>query len=80
MVDSNNYTKVNSIKVSPGIGMGRVGNSDDYFIGPETPGVAPDPGKGNYKDSQGRIKRQAQRFRIFGYETDGTLIGEKAYP
>ena len=70
------YTNVFSIKVSPGIGMARVGNSDEYFIGPETPGLVPDPGNWNYKDSQGGIKRQAQRFRVFGYDPNYLLLGE----
>jgi hypothetical protein len=83
------YSGITSIKVAPGIGMGRVGNSDEYFIGPETPGVVPVPetfgkvgsvpvadsqSKG-YKDQSGRVKRQAQRFRVFAYEQD-TLMGE----
>ncbi|WP_353412067.1 LodA/GoxA family CTQ-dependent oxidase [Arenicella sp. 4NH20-0111] len=84
------YIGISSIKVAPGIGMGRVGNSDEYFIGPETPGVVPVPDTfgnvtgsqpsttddGKYKDAAGRIKRQAQRFRVFGYDQTGTLVGE----
>lgn len=83
------YSGITSIKVAPGIGMGRVGNSDEYFIGPETPGVVPvpetfgevssapasNPQSKGYKDQSGRVKRQAQRFRVFAYEQD-TLMGE----
>lgn len=74
-------TNVASIKVSPGIGIGRVGNSDEYFIGPETPSVVPEPTTGpntpsTYKDSTGAIKRQAQRFRVYGYDSDGNCLGE----
>src|SRR5689334_4175862 len=52
-------------RIHPGIGIARVGNSpDDFFIGPEAPGIPPTlkkPGaprfpKGKYKDDQGRIK------------------------
>jgi hypothetical protein len=32
--------------------------------------------KGGYKDAQGRIKRQAARFRLFGYDSGGKLVGE----
>ena len=71
-----NLTNVASIKVAPGIGLGRVGNSDEFFIGPETPGVVPDPGNKQYKDAQGRIKRQAQRFRVYAYNASGDLLGE----
>jgi hypothetical protein len=70
-------------KIHPAIGISRVGNSPtDFFIGPEVPGIS-DPPKGGYKDSGDpvnliapRIKRQAARFRIFGYSADGTCLGE----
>src|SRR5262245_49793241 len=73
------FTQVATCKIHPGIGIARVGNSPDaYFIGPELPGdprtaVAPD---GAYKDSNGRVKRQAARFRIYGYDKDGKNLGE----
>jgi len=82
------YSNVASIKVSPGIGIGRVGNSNEYFIGPETPDNIPLPDSftiaeattgtepGKYKDASGRVKRQAQRFRVYGYNCDGSLLGE----
>lgn len=70
------YSNVDSIKVSPGIGLARVGNSDDYFIGPETPNVVPDPGDGQYKDASGALKRQAQRFRVFALDASGNMLGE----
>ena len=64
---------VNIIKIFPSIGIARLGNSPDkYFIGPEFPGnhnsTFNDDDDHNYKDSRLRIKRQAARFRIFGYE------------
>ena len=68
---ANTLSNVAYIKVAPGIGLGRVGSSDEYFIGPETPGVVPDPGNSMYKDTNGKIKRQAQRFRIYGVDADG---------
>lgn len=64
-----------TVKIFPPIGIARVGNSpDQYFIGPETPRSRPIP-PGGYKDPQGRVKRQAARFRLFAYEGD-VLIGE----
>jgi len=70
-------------KVHPCIGIARVGNSpNEFFISPEIPGVNPVEIVGGieqallkYKDSSGRIKRQAARFRVFEYEEDasGTL-------
>ncbi len=69
-------SQVSYIKVSPGIGMARVGNSPEYYIGPEVFGEVPDPGGQQYKDSQGRIKRQAARFRVFGYDAQDNLVME----
>ncbi|NET55647.1 MAG: 3-isopropylmalate dehydrogenase [Symploca sp. SIO2E6] len=55
-------------KIFPSIGIARLGNSpDEYFIGPEAPGIVP-PGK--YRDTEGQIKRQGARFRIYEYEVD----------
>lgn len=68
--------KVKSIKVFPGIGMARVGNSSQYFIGPEAPGIIPDPGDGKYKDADGKIKPQAARYRVYGYDEDGNVVME----
>lgn len=63
-------------KIHPGLGIARLGNSpDEFFIGPESPGDVPAP-HGGFKDKQGRIKRQAARFRIYAYDKDGTALGE----
>ncbi|MEK6406626.1 MAG: LodA/GoxA family CTQ-dependent oxidase [Acidobacteriota bacterium] len=70
-------------KIHPAIGIARVGNSPDkYFIGPEVPGLCETP-RGGYKDAgeprkgvPPRVKRQAARFRIFGYDRDGNAIRE----
>jgi hypothetical protein len=75
-------------KIHPAIGIARVGNHPSaFFVGPETPetaGVEIDP-DGNestltrYKDN-GRIKRQAARFRVFRFQQHATgnltLVGE----
>ncbi|XYI03786.1 LodA/GoxA family CTQ-dependent oxidase [Sorangium sp. So ce1128] len=63
-------------KIYPGIGVARVGNSPNaFFIGPENPG-APATVPGGYKDTQGRVKRQAARFRIYAYDVEGRALGE----
>src|SRR5262245_55838034 len=70
-------------KIHPAIGIARVGNSPDgFFIGPEIPGICDVPA-GGYKDvgepDKGippRVKRQAARFRIFGYDRDGKAVKE----
>ncbi len=73
------FSKVHKCKIYPGIGIARVGNSpDEHFIGPEAPR---DPHKitppeGSYKDTGGRIKRQAARFRIYAYDEANNNLGE----
>jgi hypothetical protein len=69
-------------RIHPAIGVARVGDSpDDFFIGPEAPGIPPTltkpdapalPGgqKGTYKDSKSSVKRQGARFRIYQYTTN----------
>lgn len=65
-----------SAKIHPAIGIARVGNSPEaFFIGPELPYPVAAPPDG-YKDAQGRLKRQAARFRIYGYDADGNVVGE----
>ncbi len=69
-------SKIAYCQIYPGVGIARLGNSpDEFFIGPETPGEIASP-VGGFKDKAGRIKRQAARFRVYGYDTDGTCLGE----
>jgi hypothetical protein len=78
-------------KIQPAIGIARVGDGDQFFVGPERQGhpgveIAADSSESTLKTykSGGRIKRQAARFRVFEYkrEDDGTLtlIGEVQNP
>jgi hypothetical protein len=62
-------------KIHPGIGIARVGNSEEYFVGPEIP-YATAPPEGGYRDAAGRLKRQAARFRVYGYDHAGKVVGE----
>ena len=62
--------------VHPAIGVARVGNSkEEFFIGPEIPYPTADP-TGGYKDPSGALKRQAARFRIYGYNKEGKVVAE----
>lgn len=61
--------------VFPKIGIARVGDSKDYFVGPEAPGVPAAP-EGGFKDGSGRVKRQAARFRVYGFDADGNVVAE----
>jgi hypothetical protein len=53
-----------TFEIHPAIGIARVGNSKDCFVGPE-PGGAPPP---KYRDRSGKLLRQAVRFRVFRCE------------
>ena len=62
--------------IHPAIGVARVGNSwTEYFIGPEVIAPRPEP-PGSYRDASGALKRQAARFRIYGYNAAGEVVGE----
>jgi hypothetical protein len=71
--------KVRSCRIHPAIGIARVGGSvEGYFIGPEIPGeqrVPPDP-KYGFKDKSGQLLRQVARFRVYGYDAAGNVVGE----
>lgn len=67
---------ITTVKIFPAIGIARLGNSpDQFFIGSELPGVRTPPADG-YKDTHCRVKRQAARFRLFGYDAGGALVQE----
>jgi L-Lysine epsilon oxidase N-terminal/L-lysine epsilon oxidase C-terminal domain len=69
-------------RIHPAIGVARVGDSpDDFFIGPEAPGIPPTLTKpdappaasgqrGTYKDTTSHVKRQGARFRVYEYTTN----------
>src|SRR5580765_4909572 len=70
-------------RIHPAIGSARVGDSvDDFFVGPEAPGVLPVPIRpddasghpATYKDAQRRIKRQGARFRVYEYTADAAGV------
>jgi hypothetical protein len=61
--------------IFPKIGIARLGDSAEYFIGPEAPGVELDP-EGGFKDASCQVKRQAARFRIYAFDDAGAVIAE----
>jgi len=75
--------QINSIKVYPPLGIARVGNAkgvDDFVIGPEViggPATLPDGAPARYLDdfraTDGTIKRQAARFRVYAHLKDGSV-------
>jgi len=74
--DGGSPSNIARYAVHPSIGIARVGNSaDQYFYGQEVPGQLPEP-PGGFKDASGALKRQAARFRIYGYDADGAVVRE----
>ncbi len=84
-----------NLRIHPAIGIARVGNSTDYYLGPETmagsmPGENDITGglpikkgtdsttitSGDLRDNEGKLKKQAARFKIYQYE-DGSQL---SYP
>lgn len=61
--------------IFPAIGFSRVGNGDEWFLAPEVPGLMNEP-TGGFKQSQNRIKKQVQRFRVYGYDDQGRVVRE----
>ncbi len=66
-------------EIFPAIGIARVGNAPEaFYIGPETSGGLPilagEPtksfGADDFRDSDGRLRRQAARFRILRHSPD----------
>src|SRR5215469_5087152 len=71
-----NTDSIVAARIHPAIGIARVGNSPDgYFLAPEVPFPAGPP-PGGYRDAQGRLKRQAARFRVYGYDSAGNVVRE----
>lgn len=61
-------------KIHPAIGIARLGNSDQFYIAPEEAGALPTDPKSHqpvtsFRDSRGRLLKQAARFRVFAYES-----------
>lgn len=70
-----NKKDIASVAIYPPIGIARIGNSDSYFLASDVPGVAPNP-KGGFKDSEGRVKKQVVRFRVYAFDKAGKPMGE----
>ena len=62
--------RVVSAAIFPPIGFSRVGNADDWFLAPEVPGLVSEP-PGGFKQAADRVKKQVQRFRVYGFAASG---------
>lgn len=64
-------------KVHPAIGVARVGNSPEHYLAPERPGGLPLLPDGrpftpaDFRDAEGRMRRQGARFTVFRYDEGG---------
>ncbi|MFP8965212.1 LodA/GoxA family CTQ-dependent oxidase [Pokkaliibacter sp. CJK22405] len=68
--------RITHVRIHPGIGVARVGNSTKaYTIGPEVMNPPQTP-YGSTRDVGGSLKRQAARFRVYGYDQYGNVVGE----
>jgi hypothetical protein len=66
--------KIVRAAIHPAVGVARVGDSkSDFFMCPEVPEPEPEE---DYRDSTGAIKRQAVKFRLFGYNAVGEVVRE----
>jgi hypothetical protein len=70
--------KIVRCAIHPAIGISRVGNApaDEYYLAPEVPGRPADPSPGDYKNDQGQVRKEAARFRIYGYDAEGNVVRE----
>jgi hypothetical protein len=69
--------RITSCAVHPAVGIARLGKSTtDFYLAPEVPGANADPGPGGFKDANGNTKREAARFRVYGYAADGSVVKE----
>lgn len=68
--------KIVRAAIHPAIGIARIGDSKSgFFIGPEVTDPAPQNNQ-FYRDTAGALKRQAARFRIYGYNAEGQVVRE----
>lgn len=69
--------EISYIGIYPPIGISRVGSAsvEHTFYSPEVPGVPPEP-KNGFKDGTAKIKKQAQRFYLYGFNQSGQVVKE----
>ena len=65
---------VAKVRIYPAIGICRVGSSEQYFLAPEVPGLPPQTD--DFKDGTRKLKKQAQRFRVYAFDDQDRVIGE----
>ncbi|HWX29514.1 MAG TPA: LodA/GoxA family CTQ-dependent oxidase [Steroidobacteraceae bacterium] len=81
MAFPNDLADVAVFKIHPAIGCARLANNDDYYeffeyADKRKAGQAQSLKYMSMRDGKHRIMRQAVRFRVFAYRSDGSEIGE----
>jgi hypothetical protein len=68
-----NPNDIVSVAIHPSIGIARIGNApDDWFLATDVCGATPDDTDG-FRDTDGKIKRQVARFRIYATLASGEV-------
>jgi len=63
-------------KIHPAIGIARVGDSDQYYIAPDSPGALPteyssaSTNIGPFRDKDSKLLKQAAKFKVFKYDDE----------
>src|SRR4051794_21423606 len=65
-----------SAAIHPAVGVARIGDSKDAFVLAPEVDQPPPVQAGSMKDPTGALKRQAVRFRIYGYDASGQAVRE----
>jgi hypothetical protein len=69
-------TAIVKAAIYPAIGIARVGNSaEGFYFAPEVTDPSP-AAPGFYRDDTGAIKREAARFRVYGFNAAGEVVAE----
>lgn len=67
--------EISYVSIYPPVGIARIGNSPEYFLAAEQPGVSKVP-EGGFKDQLGRIKKEVARFRVYAFNEAGEVLQE----
>jgi len=79
--------RITHVRIHPGIGVSRLGDSSEYYVGPEVMNPKPteptledglygSEATNKMRDKYGQLKRQAARFRVYGYDENGNVVAE----
>lgn len=70
-------TRIVRAAIHPAIGIARVGDAEtEYYPGPEVTDAEPSEDPETYRTKGGELKREAARFRIYGYNSAGEVVRE----